>query len=344
MNNQRQLLDISWEAILKIFLVGFLFYGLYLVRDIVIWFVFALIISVLLNPAINLLRRLRVPRILAVVFVYLAIFGALGFVIYLAAPVFIFEIQQFTQLLPQYFGKISPLFEEMGIEALGNLESFTKALIGSLEKVSVGVFSAIAVFFGGVYSSIFILAIAFFLSLEEKAVERFLVLLSPKRYEDYVLELFKKCQAKISGWFGTRVLACLFIGVASFVIFLLFDIKYTFILALLAGILNFIPYLGPLVTGVLLFGFITLIDSWLKAVFVLIAFYIIQQIEGNLLTPILTKKFVGLPPVLVLISLVVGGKLFGLLGAIFAIPVAGILYEFLRVFLEKRKEEKSQIL
>jgi len=344
MNSQRQLLDVSWEGILKIFLIGFLFYCLYLVRDIVVWFIFALIISVLLNPAINLLKRLRVPRFLAVVFVYLAIFGALGFIIYLTAPMFIFEIQQFTQLLPQYFGKISPLFEEMGIEALGNLETFTSALIGSLEKVSSGIFSAIAVFFGGVYSSIFILTIAFFLSLEEKVVERALVLFSPKRYEDYVLALFKRCQAKISGWFGTRILACLFIGVASFVIFLLFDIKYTFILALLAGVLNFIPYLGPLVTAVLLFGFITLIDSWLKAVFVLIAFYVIQQIEGNLLTPILAKKFIGLPPVLVLVSLVIGGKIFGLLGAIFAIPVAGILYEFLRVFLEKRKEEKAQIL
>ena len=344
MNNQKQLLDISWEAVLKIFLVGFLFYGLYLVRDIVVWFIFALIISVLLNPAINILRRLRIPRILAVVFIYLAIFGVLGSVIYLAAPMFIFEIRQFTQYLPNYFGKISPLFEEMGIESLRNLESFTGALIGDLEKVSAGIFSAIAVFFGGVYSSIFILAIAFFLSLEEKVVERVLVLFSPKRYEDYVLALFKRCQTKISRWFGTRILACLFIGVASFVIFLLFDIKYTFILALLAGVLNFIPYLGPLVTAVLLFGFITLIDSWLKAVFVLIAFYIIQQIEGNLLTPILTKKFIGLPPILVLVSLVVGGKLFGLLGALFAVPVAGILYEFLKVFLEKRKEEKTQVL
>ena len=344
MNNERQLLDISWEAIFKIFLVGFLFYSLYLVRDIVIWFIFALIISVLLNPAINLLKRFHVPRFLSVVFVYLAIFGVLGSVIYLTAPMFIFEIRQFTQHLPNYFGKISPLFEEMGIEALGNLENFTSALIGNLEKVSAGVFNAIAIFFGGVYSTIFILATAFFLSLEEKWAERVLTLFSPKRYEDYVLALFKRCQTKISRWFGTRILACLFIGVASFVIFLLFDIKYTFILALLAGILNFIPYLGPLITAVLLFGFIALIDSWLKAIFVLIAFYIIQQIEGNLLTPILTKKFIGLPPVLVLLALIIGGKLFGLLGAIFAIPVAGILYEFLRIFLEKRKENNPQIL
>lgn len=344
MNNQRHLLEISWGSILKIFLAALIFYTLYLVRDIVIWFVFALIISVLLNPAIDFLRRLRVPRLLAVVFTYLAIFGTLGFIVYLIAPVFIFEIQQFSQQFPSYFEKVSPLFEEIGIEALGSLENFTTTLIGNLEKVSAGIFSAIAIFFGGIYSTIFILAIAFFLSIEERWAERILALLAPRRYEEYVLTLFKKCQTKISGWFGIRILASLFVGVASFVIFLLFDVKYTFILALLAGVLNFIPYLGPLITAILLFIFITITDFWLKAVFVLIAFAVIQQIEGGFLTPFLTKKFIGLPPVLVLISLVIGGKIFGILGAIFAIPVAGILYEFLRIFLERKKQDKAQIL
>ncbi len=341
MNDQRQLLDISWETILKIFFAIFLFYIIYLIRDIVFWFVLAVIISVLLNPAINILRRLRVPRILAVVFVYLSIFGFLGLMIYLTAPIFIFEIQQFTKFLPQYFGKISPIFKELGIEALVSLDSFITAIIGRLEQVSSGVFSAIALFFGGVYSTIFILTVAFFLSLEEKGIERVLRLFSPKKYEGYVSTLFKRCQNKISGWFGTRILACLFVGVATFVIIILFDIKYAFALALMAGVLNFIPYLGPLIGAILLFGFIALIDSWLKATFLVIAFYVIQQLEGNILTPILTKKIVGVPPVIVLISLVVGGKVFGFLGAIFAIPVAGILYEFLKEYLEKKKEEKE---
>ena len=80
------------------------------------------------------------------------------------------------------------------------------------------------------------------------------------------------------------------------------------------------------------------LDSWLKAALILAVFIIIQQIEGNILTPILTKKFIGLPPVLVLISLMIGGKLWGILGAILAIPLAGIVFEFTRDFLKKRKE------
>ena len=70
------------------------------------------------------------------------------------------------------------------------------------------------------------------------------------------------------------------------------------------------------------------------------AFFLIQQIEGNIVTPILTKKFVGLSPALVLISLAVGGKLLGILGAILAIPITSILFEFWTDFLKAKKEQK----
>jgi len=110
----------------------------------------------------------------------------------------------------------------------------------------------------------------------------------------------------------------------------------------LAGVLNFIPILGPIVTGVIAFVFIALDSLW-KAVLLLIIFTLIQQIEGNILTPILTRRFVGLPPVLVLISLAIGGKLLGILGAVLAIPLAGVIYEFLKHFLQKKKEDLSSI-
>ena len=109
---------------------------------------------------------------------------------------------------------------------------------------------------------------------------------------------------------------------------------------MLAGSLNFIPVVGPILAGILIFLIVSL-DSIPRAIWALVAFILIQLIEGNILTPILTKKFIGLPPVLVLISLSIGGKLWGILGAILAIPLAGIIYEFLKDFLEKRKVEKA---
>jgi len=105
-------------------------------------------------------------------------------------------------------------------------------------------------------------------------------------------------------------------------------------------VFNFIPYIGPILTGVILF-FIIFPTEPLKGILVLIAFTLIQQIENSILSPILMKKFVGLPPALVLISLVVGGHLWGLLGAILAIPLFGILFEFLKEFLQRRRDRHT---
>ena len=107
--------------------------------------------------------------------------------------------------------------------------------------------------------------------------------------------------------------------------------------------LNFVPIVGPLVTA-LLVGIVVAMESVLQAVFVILSFILIQQIEGNILTPLLTKRFTGLPPALVLVALAVGGELWGIMGAILAIPLAGIVYEFLRDFLKKRREEKAVVL
>src|SRR3990167_2197708 len=338
-------LDVSWETIIKFFAASFIFYVIYLARDIAIWFFFALVISILLQPAVNFLRKAYIPKFVAIFLIYLSIFGFLGLLIYLTAPIFVYEIKQFSQSLPDYFERISPLLRQFGFDVAEGFSEITNILTGNLEKSSKGVISALLTFFGGLASTVFILAIAFFLSLEEKGVERVLILLSPKKYEAYIMTLFRRAQNKVAGWFGARILACLFVGVASFIVFYIFGIKYAFILALLAGILNFVPYVGPWITSVLLIVFVASSStSWFLVFYILSAFLLIQLIENSLLTPVLMKKMIDLPPVLVLLALLVGSQIFGFLGTIFAVPVFGIVYEFLKEFLEKRKKDLPNTL
>ena len=335
-------LDVSWETIIKFFAASFIFYVIYLARDIAIWFFFALVISILLQPAVNFLRKAYIPKFVAIFLIYLSIFGFLGLLIYLTAPIFVYEIKQFSQSLPDYFERISPLLRQFGFDVAEGFSEITNILTGNLEKSSKGVISALLTFFGGLASTVFILAIAFFLYLEEKGVERVLILLSPKKYEAYIMTLFRRAQNKVAGWFGARILACLFVGVASFIVFYIFGIKYAFILALLAGILNFVPYVGPWITSVLLIVFVASSStSWFLVFYILSAFLLIQLIENSLLTPVLMKKMIDLPPVLVLLALLVGSQIFGFLGTIFAVPVFGIVYEFLKEFLEKRKKDET---
>jgi predicted PurR-regulated permease PerM len=333
---EEKILDISWGTILKISITFLGFYILYLIKDILIWAIFALIISILFDPAIDFLQRRKFSRLLATLFIYIVFFGAFALLIYLIAPAFVSEIQQFTQLFPQYFEKLAPPLRGLGFEAFESFEVFTKKVQDWFVGASASIFNALFSFFGGVFSTISIFTLAVFLSLEEKGVERTIALIFPDTRKDYVLNLWERSKRKVAGWFGARVLSSIFVGSTTFLACSLFNIKYALSFAFLAGILDIIPIVGPAVAGAIIVIFSAL-DAWLKAIFVLIVFVLIQQIEGNIITPLLAKKFIGLPPVLVLIALMAGGELGGVLGAVLSIPLTGIIYGFLRDFLKKKK-------
>jgi len=338
-----KLLDISWKTIVKISIAIVAFYILFSIRDILVWFIFALIISVLFNPVIDFMQKRRIPRILGTLLVYISFFGVFSLLIYLVIPLFSFEIEQFIQSMPDYFEKLYPSLQGLGIQTFENTESTIGTFGSSLEAMSSNIFNVIFALFGGIFTALFVIITALFLSLEEKVIERTLILIFPKKYEANALNIWQRSQKKVIGWFGARLLACLFVGVASYISFLLFNISYPFTLGLFAGVFNFVPYIGPAITAIFLFLIIFFTEP-LKAVFVVVAFILIQQIEGNIISPLLMKKILGLPPALVLIALVIGAKLWGVLGAILIVPLAGIIFEFTREFLQKRKEKQVVVV
>ncbi len=333
-----RVLDISWGTILKISIAILVFYTLYSIRDILVSVIFALVISILFNPVIDFLERRRIPRVIATLFVYVSVFALLSFILYWTVPVFVFEIQQFAQLFPQYFGKLSPPLRGLGLEAFENFETFTLALQDWLIKASSSIFGVLISIFGGIFSTVTIFAIAIFFSMEDREVKKAIKALSPKRSEEYFQDLLQRCQNKTAAWFGTRILSSLFVGLVSYITLNVLNVNYASMLSLFAGIMDIIPVLGPIFAGTII-TILAALDSWFKALFVLLAFVLIQQIEGNIITPILTRRLVGLPAILVLIAVLVGGRLAGFLGAILSIPLTSIIYEFLRDFMQERKKD-----
>lgn len=343
MSENYKILDISWGTVFKIFFGVLLFGFIYLSKEIALWLFFALAVSVLMEPAIQFLRKFWIPKMAAVLLVYLSIFGILGLMIYISAPIFVSEMKVFLQFLPEYFEDISPLLTQLGIDTAQSLDGLAENIYLNLQESSKGILEAITVFFGGLMAALFILTVAFFLSLEDNAVEKFLLLIFPKKFEEQIKYIFEKSQKKVAGWFGARILACIFVGLASYVVFLVFGVKYAFLLALISGFLNFIPYIGPWVTGILV-ALVMLVSSgsWLAILYVVIALFLVQQAENIILTPLLMKKMGDIPPVLVLVSLLLGAELFGFLGVIFAIPIFGIIYEFIKEYLEKKRLEEIE--
>ncbi len=334
---EKNTLDISWGSIIKIFLATILFYLLYQVMDVLIWFVFSLIISILFSPIVDFLKKLRIPRVVGVITVYFAIFGIIALFVSIITPGLYNEIKRFSLLLPDYIERIAPFLQYIGVEGFSTIEELLEVLKESSEEVRKGIMSTLTVIFGGVSATFFIITMAIFLSLEGSGVEKAIKLLASEEQKSNILSIWKKCRNQVSSWFLVRILSCLFVGLSSFLVFYLFEINYAIIFAIVGGLLNFIPFAGPAVAG-LLFFVITALDSVTQAFFVLIAYMIIQAIEGSVITPALSKKIMGVSPVLVLIALVVGGSLWGALGAFLAIPLLGIVFEFFKAFLEKREK------
>ena len=333
-----RVLDVSWETIVKIIVVTGALYLVYLVRDILIWFVFALVISILFNPAINFLRKIRVPRVLATVLVYLTLFALLGSIIFVLAPLLFSELQHFSNNLPTYFDQAAPYFSGLKIEALKDFQTFSDAMGGMLSSASGNIFTAIGAFFGGLLAAVAIFAIAFFLSLEEEQLAKTVALVAPKRYKAKTLGVWRKSQKKIASWFGIRIACCIFIGLVTGIICYVLDVKYAVFFGLFAGLFNIVITIGPFLSALAITIFILATATLPKAIIFLVAFFIAQEIESYVIMPVLSKKFLKLSPSLVLIALLIGAKLWGLLGAILVIPMVGMFSEFIKGFLEKKQD------
>ncbi len=338
----KKILDISWGTILKISIAVIFIYFLFLIKDLIIWFVFALVISILFEPVIGLLTRKRIPRVASVVFVYLFIFGTLSYLLFLSLPFFISEIQNFSEALPQqipgFFERISPIFKQLGIETFESFDTFVGSFRGVFEEMARNIFSTLIVLFGGILAAFFTISMAIFLSLEKGLMEKGLVFFFPKRYEGYLSNLWKKSKEKVTGWFLMRIIGVVFVGLSSFLAFKSLGVNYPLSLAAVAGIFDFIPIIGPMIAMIVIFMIVS-VDSALKAVFVFAAFGIIQLIENGILLPVLAKRIIKIPPIVILAALFIGGKLWGALGAILFIPLVAIMFEFLKDFLKEKKEE-----
>jgi len=338
---KHNVLDISWGTILKVSFSIFCFYLIYIIRDVLIWSFLALMISILFDPIIDFLQKLKVPRVLGVIFIYTTVFGSFAILIYFSAPIFISESQHFVGSLPDYFEKVALPLRGLGFEAFESLQSFIAAVSETITSMSGNIFRALFSVFGGIFSTIFTLTIATFFSLQEKEVDKLLMLIAPKGKEYRFLSFWQRSQRKLSAWLLSITLSSLFVSVFCYLVFFVFRVRFPLILALFAGLLNIIPIIGPIVAGFLILLVVSL-DSAISAISALIAFVLIQQVENNILNPILTKKIVGISPAVVLISMSVGASLFGFVGALLAVPLAGILYDLIREFLERRKMVQNE--
>lgn len=310
----------------------------------------SIVLASAVEPAIRFGAHYKVPRVVSVLAIYLALIGMIIGFFYFFLPPLVQETSRFVTMLPTY---LDTLTLPQGVEPGTLLESATQQnLLESLRKLqttfstsSSGVFAAVNTVFGGVLSFVLIIVLSFYFAVQERGLDDFLTLVTPKKHQKYVLDLWKRSQHKIGRWMQGQVVLSVMIGVLVYIGLSLMQVEYALLLAIIAGALELIPVFGSILAAIPA-TIVAFIDGGTTLALLVVAYYIIiNQFQGNIVYPLVVQKVIGVPPLLVILSLVIGGQLAGFMGIVLAVPVAAILREFVNDLQKDRQgrdEEPEQ--
>lgn len=321
-------------------------YVLWILRDLLLLVLTAIVIASAIEPAIIFFIRHRVHRFFATILVYVLVFGSIFSLLYFFFPPIISDAASFLSTVPQYLEtlKASESFSNISqasnlINSSYDLQSFVQTLISLKSTVAVGssnVVQLIFAFFGGLLSFALVVVLSFYFALQDTGVDDFLRLVMPAAQEDYAVDLWKRAQKKIGLWMQGQVLLSVIVGVLVYIGLLLIGIPYALLLSVFTAMAEIIPIFGSLIAGAVAVIIAYSNGGVAIALIVLGLYIVVNQFESNLIYPLIVKKVVGVPPLLVIIALIAGFTLAGFLGALLSVPVAAVLLELMTDF-DKRK-------
>jgi predicted PurR-regulated permease PerM len=325
---------ISSGTIIKTILFLLLVALLWFLRDIVLIVLTAVVIASSVEPGIVGLMRYHMPRIAAVLIVYVGVLGSFFGLVFFFAPPILTDVAIMLQELPRTLSNLNITDATHGLLPWGNVSDtiasadILQNLANSLRDSTGGTFTALSAFFGGVTSFILIVVFSFYFSVQETGVDDFLRVITPIKEQAYVLNLWKRSQQKIGKWMQGQLILGLIVGILLYLGLLILDVPHALSLAILAGLFELIPVFGQILAMVpsIAIGFIS--GGVTQALLILGLYIIVQQFEAHLIYPVVVKKVVGVPPLLVILALLIGFQLFGFLGILLSVPIAGAIQEY----------------
>lgn len=327
-------IDISHKTIF--FLTAFLalLWALFLIKEVIILIFIAVIFMSALSPIVTRMERFKIPKSLSIALIYVIIIALVSLTISFVVTPLIDETSNLLTNLPKYLSSVIP---ETGIiDATVIQREFGNFSRNALE-VSLTIFSNILAF-------ISIGVLTFYLLLERENLDKLIAQFFIGR-DERIKRTTKKIEEKLGAWVRGQLALTLIIGTASYIGLTLLGVPYALPLAILAGILEIVPVIGPIISAIPAIMIAFLINP-LTAGLVAIMYFIIQQLENHLIVPQVMKKAVGLNPLVVIIAVAIGGKLLGIAGALLAVPitvVAQIITEDLLTADEVEKAEDKLI-
>ncbi len=317
------------QIIVALVVLAFAWILLELIGVVIAGFI-AYIIMAAIAPVVDTLTSRGVPKALAAAAVYLLIVAILVLLIFPLIPFFSTQITQLFKGLPVYIHNAT---EVLGVEAnQGEIQNIISSQLGSLGSNAVQLTSQL---FGGIFNVLTIVVLSFYLLLDHNRVQGSIASLFAPNVRKKAQQTIEKVEDKLGAWLRGQIFLSFVIGFVTWVGLSIIGVEYALPLALLAGMLEIVPTLGPILAAIPAI-IIALSISPTMAIFVAGLYGLIQVLENNFLVPRIMQRAVGIHPIVVILGIIIGGRLLGVLGALLAVPFISL---FIVIVSEIRRNE-----
>lgn len=322
-----QKVEISYRTII--------FFILFVISLFIVWRLRSLILLVYLcflfmeglNPLVNWFQKFRIPRIVSIIIVYIIIGSAFSFSIAGIVPTLVEQLTNLIQSLPT-------LAENINIWGFNPIDFSSQLKI--LENLPNNIASTALSIFSNVISIFIFFVITFYLLLERNNLDKHLINIFGSRNKSKALKISEHLEKRLGSWVGAELMLMFIIGILSYFGYALIGLNYALPLAIIAGLLEMIPNIGPTIASILA-GLVGLIVSPLTALLAVVWGIIVQQLENNFIVPKIMKETVGINPLITILLIASGAELGGVVGAVIAVPVYLTIETVFRVLQETKK-------
>lgn len=344
------------KATLVIMLLYLAMQFAYEIRNILMIVFVSLLLYAAIDPAVNKLEEKKIPRAISVLGIYLVFLAIIGFFISNLIPIVAGQllelakqagsiITNFTEghslekipfsekLIPYIQSSLDAIDQKT---VIANVQGALTKIGEQLQNIAGNTFVALKVVFNGIFNAVLVLVITLFLVTDKGSVDNFIKALFPARYSGYIVEKSEKIKNKIGQWIRGILTLMLCMSILYFIGFKILGLEYAITLAMMGGIAELFPVIGPVLAGIPA-ALIAFNESPWLILWVIGIIIIAQQVEGNVLIPLVMRRAVGLKPAVIIISVLIGYQVFGLLGIILAVPIATTASIFIGDYLNKEK-------
>lgn len=328
---QKQTIDISWQSFLRFFLIlGIILLVIYL-RQVILALMMAFVCAALFEKPIRFLEKIHIRRLFGSLLVYCLTFIIFALLFYVLAPSIWQNLNRLYNILPLENIDLGWLKNFLSLDWTNNFSYNLNELFSHLSNLNVafsGLFGFLNRIFGGLLYTLLIIFLSFYINADRMGIESLIRFFSPKGYEGYILSLWHRFENLAGRWFYSQLASSAILATIVFIGLLILKVPSALLLAFLALILNFIPYLGALSSLVLTLIFAS--EGGPITLILVIALYLIAQEVEQVLSPFIRGKILRLSPLAIILAVIIGGILAGMLGVLLSLPLLIFLIEIIK--------------